>query len=247
MADYTILPNYESYGDYRDEVVNEINEKVVKLYNNQYGIAGEEKSQYIQFSMERYFDGADLTDGKRIQIHYLKEDGTGDVVAAVNAKYDETTIIFGWLVDANVTDTAGNVQFCVECIGENEKGEPYVWKTQTCTLPIKSGLTTGEGVTQPDENWYTQFVIEMNRKLTAAEAAAEEAAARVNAVADVAKACETATAKANKALQNQEELNAAVTEVRELKKVIDEETAHSLVSPLGLCVVNGMVCQTYNN
>lgn len=149
---------YKWYSTYRDDHFSTVDDhKNVKIDDSQVNITQEENSQYIPFRMPRYYDGVDLMN-MLIQIHYVNEDGDGDWALPVNVSYNDESITFGWLVNANVTARTGKVRFEIWARGTNELGENYKWVTRSnAELNVLESLSDN-GLIEPSEDWYTGFV-----------------------------------------------------------------------------------------
>lgn len=149
---------YFVYEKYSDTVYSLITEtKDIQLDSSQINMAQESNSQYIAFKMDRYRDGIDLMD-MYIQIHYENKSKKGTVANAVNVAYSDDKIVFGWLVDENVTALAGNVTFEITATGVNEKNEKYVWKTKPNGKFTVLEALNYEGIIEPTDEWYTSFI-----------------------------------------------------------------------------------------
>lgn len=184
VSSYTVCDDgrYEVYSKYLDENLSSVDDaKNINVNSKQINITQEENSQFIPFRIPRYWDGIDLLD-MFIQIHYENTLGEGQVSNAVNVKYDESHIIFGWLVDSNVTAKAGEIKFEITATGVNEKGNTYVWKTRpNGKLTVIQGLSYN-GIIEPTDEWYTGFVNTMLSHVAEAKTYAEAAAASAESI-----------------------------------------------------------------
>ena len=172
---WTRQEKYRWYESYRDDKTSTIDSmKNIVMDQSQINLTQETNSQYIPFQIQRYWDGVDLV-GMTLQIHFVNKDNGEDYVVPVNVEYSETKIRFGWLVTNSVTCVEGEVAFEICAVGVNEKGENYVWKTRpNGKLNILKSLA-GNGVIEPSQDWYTQFVAEMDEKVGQAMQYAVEA------------------------------------------------------------------------
>lgn len=149
---------YELYSNYSDDKISAIDEDGhIRIHPSHTAIAQGANSQYIPFRIKRYWDGIDLIN-MLIQIHYHNpQEKGGDVVNAVNVIYNDEAILFGWLIDSNVTAAAGNVIFEITATGLNEKNDPYIWKTfPDGKITVVAGIGYGN-VIENEENWYTSL------------------------------------------------------------------------------------------
>ena len=148
---------YKVYENYHDEDYSTIDtSKSINVNASQINITQETNSQYIPFKMPRYWDGIDLMD-MLIQIHWKNGKGHGDISEVVNVQYNDNDIVFGWLINDNITAIAGNVQFEITAIGVNEKNENYKFRTKpNGKLTVLEALST-DGFVEPTSNWYVAF------------------------------------------------------------------------------------------
>lgn len=158
---------------------------------------GEENSQYIPFIIDRYYDGIDLSE-MLFQVEYQLEDGAGSVDNVVNAYKSEDKIKFGWIIPAGATQLGGSIKVMVFCMGRLQNGESYILKTKAATYNIPSTLEIG-GSIKPDEQWYLQFVEQMDEKVSIATTAAEQASTAKTDVDALASEVRTNTAEVREA------------------------------------------------
>ena len=140
-------------------------------------LKGEQNSEYITFDLPRYFDGIDLTT-KLIRVHWFNNDNEvdgGGYAGTINGICSPDRIRFGWKVDNDVSAKEGPVTFQIEAIGTNEKKETYVKKTKYGTIIVLPSMDTGDGIEQPSETWYNQFVSNMQNMVNQAAAYRDEA------------------------------------------------------------------------
>ena len=173
---------YEWYNEYSDEIVSTIdNLKNIAVDSSQINLTQEENSQYIPFEMERYYDGVDLMK-MTLQIHYVNANKDEEYCAPINVQYSYDKIRFGWLVPSGATVTAGELTFEIIAHGTNEKGNSYLWRTRpNGKLNVLKSLV-GNGVVKPSNDWYIQFVTEMDKKVNEANKSADRAEAAANKI-----------------------------------------------------------------
>ena len=164
---------------YSGNEMSPIANKEVFLNENQINIYNEDRSQFINFIMPRYYDGVDLST-KTCRIHwYSPENNVADYDAAQSLQTVGDNITFTWLVKNSLTQYVGEIQFVIEFIGTN-----YVWKSKICTFEVLESLSDTGGLTPaPTDRWYNTFVVAMDAKVAAAAASAEEAQALINSLA----------------------------------------------------------------
>ena len=181
---YTLCTDgrYLIYSEYADTNYSNIDlSKNITVDSAQLNLTQEENSQYIPFRMPRFWDGIDLME-MMIQIHYVNKDKKEDFVTPVNVAFNEQYIVFGWLINGNVTSVAGEIIFELVARGTNKMGDNYVWKTKpNGKINILAALS-GTGIIQPSTDWYTSFVNTMNSKIQEAKQYADEARASAELV-----------------------------------------------------------------
>ena len=173
---------YEWYEKYSDDKVSTIdNLKNITVDSSQINLTQEENSQYVPFEMERCYDGIDLME-MTIQIHYVNANKDEEYCAPINVQYSSKKIRFGWLVPSGATVTAGELTFEIIAHGTNEKGNSYLWRTRpNGKLNVLKSLV-GNGVVKPSNDWYIQFVTEMDKKVNEANKSADRAEAAANKI-----------------------------------------------------------------
>ena len=167
---------YDWYEKYQDSVFSSVSSvKDIKVDESQINITQEDNSQYIPFKMPRYWDGIDLME-MSIKVRFVNKNGEEGLSVPKNVQYNDTTIVFHWLVDINATFVSGELKFEIFATGVNEKGENYVWRTKpNGKLNILEALTSNSSAIEPDSDWTMQFIREMDAKIGEAQAASVEA------------------------------------------------------------------------
>lgn len=216
---------YLYYSEYYDDIVSSIDgKKNIILDSNQINITQESNSQFIPFEMPRFYDGFDLKN-TNIMIHFVNKNNYEDYANPINVYYCSDKIRFGWLVDKRVTAVEGVVQFEIQAVGANSKGDEYVWKTKPSNgLNVLKSLS-GDGVIQPDNSWITNFMTQITEQVGLAQTAANEAKAVVSQVESLAQEAKNASQEAKNAI------NTAKTELEAtVQTSIDEKVATVLLS-----------------
>jgi hypothetical protein len=129
-------------------------------------------------------------------ISWTKND-IGDEVRPINFRYDDDTIIFGWLIDSSITQYEGSITFGFWAQGTKYDNE-YIWKTIPSTYTTTPGVLIAGNVPEPDENWYTQFTSLMDSKV----AYVDEQMTKIDDAEQAAKDANEAADKANTAAMN---------------------------------------------
>ena len=191
---------YAYYPEYSDSNVSTVDaDKNIVVNNKQINITQETNSQFIPFLMDRYYDGVDLS-SKTIVISFKNREGNIDFAAPINVSYSNDKIKFAWLVDARVTAVEGEIQFEIQAVGVNSKGDEYVWRTKpNGKLNVLKALS-GNGVIEPDSTWMAGFLNQMSEFLSGAQAAAQEAKTSVDDAAAYATQAEESAKAAQDAV-----------------------------------------------
>lgn len=193
---------YMDYPKYHDEDYTYIEGRTIGDIAAQISVQGEAYSQYISFMMDRYYDGIDLM-GMSIWIHYELKDGSGSEDSPVNVMYNYSTIRFNWIVPEKATQQSGDIKIGVWVNGTAPNTKAYILKTEEKIYTIHSGLIPGSGITQPDQNWFENFVEQMDSKVSTAQGHANDAQASKTAAAGSATAsAQSATASAQALADN---------------------------------------------
>lgn len=160
---WELLDDYGTREFYSDEHGHvRVTGKSIEDISENISVSGEDNSQYIEFRMNRFYDGVDLSK-LFISIHYEAE-GSGDEGSIVNVYRSADEIKFGWVVPAAVTQYS-EIEFCIWVRGVLEDNSNYILKTLPKVYTINRGLVLGGGIPEPQDNWYLNFVKTMDSKL----------------------------------------------------------------------------------
>ena len=174
------IPYYLQYGDYTDEkiykidsdrIIPEIKEKIMR---------GDERSQYITFEVERYWDGIDVAN-KIITVRWYNKSNyeSGGIIADVcDVRYNDEVVRFAWIPEPEVASLTGPVGFFFMISGSNEKEEGYLLKTELGKLEISDSMDNSSGIEKPSDDWFADLLARINQMYQAAQTA-EEAAEKV--------------------------------------------------------------------
>lgn len=163
--EWTWVEGYDN-STYTDDSIFEIDPKTKQLQviTDQTLVSGENKSQFIRFQMDRFYDGIDLSK-KNIQIIYMTESGYSDINAAKCVEKSENQLRFGWVVPPEACYDVGTLSFGVEFVGDE-----YTLKTRACDIEVYDGLNGGEVIPEPTEKvWYIELQQRCDYILTKAE------------------------------------------------------------------------------
>lgn len=136
--------------------------KEIQSMDGEISVKGEAISQYVEFRLDRYYDGIDLL-GMLFNIHYEKGSYGGEN-RPVNVRYNDTKMILGWAIPSAAVKESGILNMCIWATG-NLYDDTYVWKTKPKSYTVNDGLTIAENIAEPDDNWYVQFVNEIEAKI----------------------------------------------------------------------------------
>lgn len=229
---------YEFYDEYSDENMSTVDaDKNITLHPKQINITQETNSQYIPFLMSRYYDGYDLAAAK-LQFYFVNREGMYGVDYPVDVYCNDEKLKFAWLVDQDVTMLDGKVEFEIQAIGLNSKGETYIWKTRpNSDMNIILSLS-GTKFIEPDETWQQDFLTKVNNAVVNATEQAKIATDAANAaqthLTDAEAYAQAAAASAAEAKQTAEDLqNGLEAEVQEafgtqISEMVDEKVTTAL-------------------
>lgn len=220
--EWEILNKYRRNDIYVDDdgAVNISGRRIDTIREN-ISVQGENHSQYIEFIMDRYYDGIDIAE-QTLAIHYEVGDAS-DEDAPINVYKNGTQIKFGWVVGSNLTQYEATIEFCIWARGTLADGNTYVLKTLPQKYEIKRGLEIAGGIVEPSTNWYTQFALTMDEKVAQASENADRAE---QAASSVDSGVETAITARDEVVQRASTVDTQHSEVRawhqETKQFRDE-------------------------
>lgn len=151
---YEYIEGYDHDNSYTDSLIFEVDPKTktIAQLRDQVLIAGEVMSQYIAFNIPRYFDGIDLAE-KTIEVLYISPENYSDVNKVINARCNDDTLAFGWIVPGEALTSPGTLAFSLEFAGDK-----YKLKTRTIELEIYDGMKTTDILPEPvEQEWYIQL------------------------------------------------------------------------------------------
>lgn len=182
---------------YSDAQIIYINNKSIGDMSEQISVEGESNSQYILFERDRFADGIDLVN-KLIQIHYEREDGVTDNCPVVNVEYSEDRLRFGWVIPEKAVAIDGVLRVMPFVYGTDPNGDTYIMKDLFAEYDVNEGMAIDGGIEEPEEQWYQQFLDEMQEFLNQSVQAKNEAAESAGYAQDYA---EQANASMQQALE----------------------------------------------
>lgn len=140
------------------------------------GTQGDELAEIIYFSIDRYFDTADLYD-KDIFVQWENAVGDQGLSATINKTVNYLSapnkLVFGWPITSDITKSAGNVKFAVRFYTRNKpsSGEEYklYYSLGTITATLKVNPSLDMSIENPDTTDYIDkkwIIYEMMRNST---------------------------------------------------------------------------------
>ncbi len=214
---------YLHYPDYSDDNLSTIDSKKnITINQNQINLTQESNSQYIPFEMDRYYDGFDLMNATLL-IHFVNKNKDEDYANPINVTYNDEKIRFAWLVNSNGTAVAGKLNFELQAIGVNSKGDTYKWISRPCDdLNVEESLA-GNGVIVPSTDWMTSFITNVTEQVALAQSAAQEAQSAITEVSTYAESA------ANSATEAQNVVDTAKSELEtSVETTVNEKVTSAL-------------------
>ena len=182
--------------------------KKLQKISGQTLVAGEENSQYIRFTMPRFWDGIDISDKSIKVVHQLTDQyfGKSDVI---NGEMTEDAVRFGWVVPKTACCITGTLLFVIAVSGED-----YVLKTQITEAPVLKSLDPEHDIPEPSQEiWYIDFqarieelLSETENTLNSARQAAESAERSASDAADIKESVDSTSESLEQALDNLQEV-----------------------------------------
>lgn len=140
------------------------------------GTQGDELAEIIYFSIDRYFDTADLYD-KDIFVQWENAVGDAGLSATINKTVNYLSapnkLVFGWPITSDITKSAGNIKFAVRFYTRNNpsSGEEYklYYSLGTITATLKVNPSLDMSIENPDTTDYIDkkwIIYEMMRNST---------------------------------------------------------------------------------
>lgn len=137
-----------------DEDIFEINANTreitvpVNFATNGVGVQGDEMSEVVYFSIDRFFDSTDLANDEiKIAIQWEARDPSGNITQGFSRNFGKDIetipgkIIFGWPISSEFTKASGTIRFAVRFYQTNENSEfTYSLTTLPATVRIQASL-----------------------------------------------------------------------------------------------------------
>jgi len=131
-----------------DEVFAVNNKEITPPQNyNDIVVEGDNKSNSLIFKIDSVLDGIDIFD-MVFEIFYINADNYSDIVPANAVSISENYILFSWLLDSNVTHTAGKVNFIIRISGAD-----YVWKSKPYSFDVVETLEDTVNSAEYSSTW----------------------------------------------------------------------------------------------
>ena len=194
---------YSRYTEYSDPNFSTIDaNKNITMDQSQINLTQEENSQYIPFKMFRRYDNIDQLN-MTLLMHAVTPGGSDVYVTPVNVQYDEDYLYFGVIIPASICAVSGTVEFEIQALGTNEKGENYKLITRSAKFNVEQSLA-GNGTVEPtpDTGWMTTFLNQVTEKVGEAQTAANNAQSAANRAENAASKAQSSVSSAKTELTN---------------------------------------------
>ena len=163
--------NAMSEDDYLyDEVQFIIDEnlRTINIHDNGLvlGVVGDRKVNRVNFQMSRYYNGFDMSTFAA-RVVYTTPTGSENYYSIVDLTVNNNIIWFTWLLDADVTAEAGDVQFAVHMFKMNGNSISQSFKTTSASAKVLPGLSDiNESVTpEQQEDVITKITNEVRNNI----------------------------------------------------------------------------------
>lgn len=120
-------------------------------------VEGDHCAETVWFSLDRWFDGIDLTK-KKFGVQYSGESGTGliPITTYTTTGDASNTILLGWLITHDVTSSPGQLTFSLRVFSLNDEDDSieYSLNTNAVTCTIKKALninSESSGINPPPD------------------------------------------------------------------------------------------------
>lgn len=126
-----------------------IEDKVITGEFEETVVKGDANSTIIYFTLDKYYDGVDLTDNKTCFVKMMSSSGKKHIQRLENfVDNGDNTITVEWVLDATAASETNSLLFAL-CFGSSETG--YIWQTAISNLMISEGVVVN---TTGSENYY---------------------------------------------------------------------------------------------
>lgn len=168
--------SYQRYTEYDDPKFSTVDEnKNIQLDDSQINLTQEENAQYVPFKMFRRYDNIDLLN-KTLLIHAVTPEKKDVYVTPVNVQYSDQYLYFGVIIPKTICAVQGTVDFEIQALGTNEKGDTYKFITRKASFNVEESLSgDGEVDVEPDTGWMNTFLKQVTEQVSEAQSAASEA------------------------------------------------------------------------
>lgn len=117
---------------------------------NGIGVRGDHMAETLYFRIDRYFDHQDLYNVDEIIINWQFRPSNASrnadlpvntsIALAPDETYDPGHIVFGWVIDKDMTPSKGTLTFSVGFLKRNETQYEYALNTTTATVNVNDAL-----------------------------------------------------------------------------------------------------------
>lgn len=130
-----------------------IEDKVITGEFEETVVKGDANSTIIYFTLDKYYDGIDLTDNKTCFVKMMSSSRKKHIQRLEHfVDNGDNTITVEWVLDATAASETNSLLFAL-CFGSSETG--YIWQTAISNLMISEGVVVN---TTGSENYYDDLV-----------------------------------------------------------------------------------------
>ena len=159
MADLEEVLSEMDYTDYIHDSIQFIIDKNLRTIpvpsnGSVLGVTGDNNVNRVNFKMERYYDGNDLSEFT-IRISYKNANGYSNFYDVTDNVIEGDYILFTWLVSSDVVSNAGTVHFAVRLFVMDNSDPTKIAKsfnTSIVTANVIQGMYVSDGMSQEDQH-----------------------------------------------------------------------------------------------
>jgi hypothetical protein len=159
MADLEEVLSEMDYTDYIHDSIQFIIDKNLRTIpvpsnGSVLGVTGDNNVNRVNFKMERYYDGNDLSEFT-IRISYKNANGDSNFYDVTDNVIEGDYILFTWLVSSDVVANAGTVHFAVRLFVMDNTDPTKIVKsfnTSIVTANVIQGMYVSDGMSQEDQH-----------------------------------------------------------------------------------------------
>jgi hypothetical protein len=175
---YQTYDNSAVYGDINDtdSPIEIIGRDILMPPMEDIVVAEDSRSQVLSFRVNRWCENVDLAE-RTACVKYQNALEESDRSFVINLVVESEYITFGWLLDSKVAKAEGAVDFAIEFLGYDDRGDFWCWQTKPSTFVVAENLSVDGEIEEPDSSWLQSLMISMDGKV---QDASNAAAALIN-------------------------------------------------------------------